>query len=181
MAVWLSQCATFNRKKIPRKTRHVPSPAPIPNLASRHQAWPASYSIARSLAVSAYSWIAFTEPPNQPGLNLALLALTSHLWWLVRKRTANMLYLPAVGQRKISGRWCQVRSSRTGSWLACDACTTAAAAVWDAEKMVGDYSTHSHLAEIKMWTANVWKEEEENTEVFCITIKTKTKEVKLTG
>ena len=35
---------------------------------------------------------------------------------------------------------------------------------------------HSHLAKTKAWTANVWKEEEKNKEVFYIKIKTKTKE-----
>ena len=47
-------------------------------------------------------------------------------------------------------------------------------------KIAGAYSTYSHLAKAKVWSTNVWEEEEENKEVLCITIKTKTNE-KLTG
>ena len=49
------------------------------------------------------------------------------------------------------------------------------------KKIAGAYSTHPYLAKTKMWTPNVWKVEEENKEVFCITMKTKTNEGSLTG
>ena len=47
------------------------------------------------------------------------------------------------------------------------------------KKMAGAYATHPDLVKTKMWTPNVLKEEEENKEVFCITIKTKANEREL--